>query len=171
MNAKNIFCFLSIIILLLIVTYIHAIEEDDDYYDYGEKQVLMNSYDLRMDEKQPIYNDEVQKKIDFLKERGYSQVNRPTSFYIEDIYRMTYGSNIGQSEGYKETIFFKDGIGYILTYTRYKPNDPNFYVSVTFEVGGERYWFIKINYFLEYFRIEEWLNEETGTILVDNIFY
>ena len=170
MITKNTFCFFSIIILLFITAYIYA-EENGDDFDSGELQVLLNSYVLSEDEKQDKYNEEVQKKIDFLKERGYSQVKNPPSFYNEEIYRIIYGSNIGRNEGRKQTTFFKDGIIYILTYARYKPDDPNFYVSVTFEIGSERYWFLKINYFLEYFRIDEWLNVETGVISVEKIFY
>lgn len=167
MITRNIFCFL----LLLIFTSIYAVEENSEDYDFGERSVLINSYDLSVDEKQNLHNDEVQKKIDFLKGNGYSQVKNPPSFFADEIYRIIYGSNIGWDEGFKRTSFSKDGMMFTLTYARYKPSDPNFYVAVTFEAENERYWFLKINYLLEYFRTEEWLNIETGVISVEKIFY
>jgi hypothetical protein len=109
-------------------------------------------------------------KINFLKSKGYSLVPIAPGFFDREIYTLVYYA-IYENEGVLRYTFKDEGIIYTTTFLLDKPDEPNFYVTANFKEGDKTYWFLKINYFLEYHIIKNFINSENGEIITYKIFY
>jgi len=162
MNASKLYY----IILFACCLFVYADEEDDDYYT----GFLLKTTDIDVNDNRIVYDEEIQEKIDYLKGRGYTRVSMDPHFFDDEIFHMVF-NNYGPDERYSGTGFSENDIWYSLRFSLNKPEYPNFYVAASFIVDDVRYWFLKINYFLEYNRIEEWFDIEPGNVRILLIFY
>ncbi|MDR1316474.1 MAG: hypothetical protein LBK13_06330 [Spirochaetales bacterium] len=147
-------------------TFLIAEEKNGNIQTYTT--TLINSYNIMNDDYDGI-DENSRHKINYLKNRGYSQTNIIPDVFFNEIYRLVYETN--SQGGYLQTNYSNEGITYILIYALDKPDNPNLYSCVTFSVNGKHYWFLKINFLLEWTTIEVRRHEGNGTILIKRMFY
>jgi hypothetical protein len=145
-------------------------ETDDHKNSSVTHSILISSTEVEETDSLEGLNQEEKSKIQILKKRGYSRTQIIPDFFREYIYSMVYYDN-KRENAYSKYIFIENGITYTTVFNGNKPEDPNFFTTANFVINNKRYWFLKINFLLEYVRIEEWLNTDSNIISMYKIFY
>ncbi len=96
-------------------------------------------------------------KIEMLENRGYSQYITDVSWEDRAIYWLVY-REANSSNSYITHRFEENGITYRLKWGADKRTEPNFYSYASFVANGRKYHFLKINFLLQYTKIQEWWN-------------
>ncbi|GMO21689.1 MAG: hypothetical protein Ta2B_00500 [Termitinemataceae bacterium] len=136
----------------------------------NETQFFVKSMNVEHKEKS-VLPLEIQSAKNILHAMGYRQTKRDPRFFEEEMYKMVYLDMYVNKNGYSTHSFEENGIRFIISRLIDKPNDPNYYTSATISANGVRYWFVKINFFLEYSRVEEWFSVDRNEFIEYKIFY